>query len=280
MQKLDPVLDLVDQAADTAREAVTDTRKATDHLYRTGEETRYELQKGMETVREDLQKLVENVKDEVSKLAEVAAETTRNTGRVSAQYQGLGTARGTYADALNSRLPTTHLSTLSRTGVREKQVLVDKDLAAETSQLQDLSEQELVAKANEALESMAAQLTNGLEGPRAVGTRKLRNGGVVYELNSTEAAQWVRSEKTTFTDGFGGASVIRERAISVIVEYVPVAHSPDAMEENRQIERDSGLSGGALLDTRWIKLPQRHAPRQRAAHLIAHFQNQRLPTTL
>src|SRR5467141_1989697 len=61
MWKLNPVLDLMDQAADTAQEAVTDTRKAADRLYRTGEETRDELQKGMETAREDLQKLAENV---------------------------------------------------------------------------------------------------------------------------------------------------------------------------------------------------------------------------
>ena len=65
--------------------------------------------------------------------------------------------------------------------------------------------------------------------------------------------------------------VVRERATSVIVEFVLVAHSPDMLAENRRIEGDSGLKEGSLLTTRWIKPKQRHALGQRAAHLIACF---------
>jgi len=38
--KLNPMLHLMDHMADTMQEAMEDTRKAADHLYRTGEETR------------------------------------------------------------------------------------------------------------------------------------------------------------------------------------------------------------------------------------------------
>ena len=71
--KLSPVLHLMDHVADTAQEAVEDTRKAADHLYRTGEETRDELQKGLETAKDDLLKTMGDIKDSISKLTEAAA---------------------------------------------------------------------------------------------------------------------------------------------------------------------------------------------------------------
>ena len=71
--------------------------------------------------------------------------------------------------------------------------------------------------------------------------------------------------------GFGGTAVVKERAISVIVKFVPISHSPDALTKNRRIECNSGLREGALLSTRWIKPVQRCAEGQKAAHLIARL---------
>ena len=104
--------------------------------------------------------------------------------------------------------------------------------------------------------------------PRVVGTKKLQNRGVVYELDSADTALWVRSGKSVFTDGFGGMSIVKEQATSVIVEYIPVSHSPDALAENHRIEHDSRLGVGMLLTTRWIKPLHRCAPDQQCAHLI------------
>jgi len=60
----------------------------------------------------------------------------------------------TYAQALNSWLPPMHLSMLARTPAKDKQVLINKDPMTDTSQLQELTEHELVAKASEALAMM------------------------------------------------------------------------------------------------------------------------------
>ena len=106
---------------------------------------------------------------------------------------------------------------------------------------------------------------------RVVGARKLNNGRVVYKLYKLETANWVRKEKNMFMAGFGRTTVVRERATSVIVEFVLVVHSPDVLTKNRRIKGDSRLKEGALLTTRWIKPTQRCMPGQRAAHLIAHF---------
>jgi len=79
-------------------------------------------------------------------------------------------------------------------------------------------------------------LPHGLAKPRAVGAKQLHNSGVVYKLNDSDTSQWIRTEKSASMDGFGRASTIRERATSVIIEYVPVSHSPDVLMENSKIE--------------------------------------------
>jgi len=93
----------------------------------------------------------------------------------------------------------------------------------------------------------------------------------VYELDNLETASWVRKEKATFMARFGRLAVMRDRAISVLFEFVPVAHSLDVLTEDRRIECNSGLKEGVLLSTRWIKLVQRCTMGQKATHLIAQF---------
>jgi len=74
-----------------------------------------------------------------------------------------------------------------------------------------------------------------------------------------------------FTAGFGRTAVVKERAVSVIVEFVLIAHSPDTLAENRRIECNSGFGEGMLLSTRWIKPLQRCMEIQKVVHLIARL---------
>jgi len=60
-------------------------------------------------------------------------------------------------------------------------------------------------------------------------------------------------EKKIFMEGFRGSSVMKEKVVAVIVEYVPNLHSPNALAENRKIEWDLGLAMEELVLTRWIK---------------------------
>ena len=54
-------------------------------------------------------------------------------------------------------------------------------------------------------------------------------------------------------------SVVKERAVTVLIEYVPTSHNPDMLTENRKIEHDSKIEEDTLLTTRWIKPVQRRA---------------------
>jgi len=70
----------MDHAVDTEQEAMEDTRKAVDYLYRTSKETRDELQKGLETAKDNLLKTMEDIKDCISKLTEATAATNSARG--------------------------------------------------------------------------------------------------------------------------------------------------------------------------------------------------------
>src|SRR5882724_2874687 len=207
--------------------------------------------------RKTYRSLAEDVKDEVCKLTSLVAAAASSVTGAPVYQQEPGTLQTTYAQALNSRLPTMHLSMLARTRIKGRQILVDKDPSADMSHLQELTEHVLVAKANEVLSMMKTKLTDSPGAPWAVRAKKLHNGGVVFELGDDATAQWVRKEKATFTSAFGSTSVVRMWSILFIVKYVPVSHSPDAMSEHRRIERDSGLTKDSLLATRWIKPMQR-----------------------
>jgi len=56
MTRLDPVLALMDDAADRMQEASMETRMAVDRLYRMCEETRDELQRAMDGMKEEVQR--------------------------------------------------------------------------------------------------------------------------------------------------------------------------------------------------------------------------------
>jgi len=96
-----------------------------------------------EAMKEDIQKVPDSIKDETGKLTEVAAMAVKNASRGVPASQNLELTTphiATYADALNSHLPTAHLSTLAKTRVRERQVLIERDPTIETNHMQALME--------------------------------------------------------------------------------------------------------------------------------------------
>ena len=128
-----------------------------------------------------------------------------------------------------------------------------------------------MVKANKALARMKEAGGGGPEGARMIGARKLRNGGVVYELSDPEAAKWLRQESAAFAVNFRGRSVLKERAVAIIIEFVLISYNPDVLAEIQKIECDYRLEAGAIVSTRWIKLVQRRADRQWTAHLITRL---------
>ena len=172
------------------------------------------------------------MRDEIHKLVRGAKDTLVG----SDEWANIGVAddhatirRPTYFVAdLNTRLPSRHPSMLARMQMRERQVLIDKDPQVGSNQIKVLNKWELVAKANKAISGMMGQSCPE-PGMKAVGMRRLHNGGVVYKLDSPSMVAWLCRERDSFTARFSRMSIVRDKAIPIIVEYVPISHRTDAL---------------------------------------------------
>ena len=166
-------------------------------------------------------------------------------------------------------VPLSHPSNLAKAKARNCQILIDKDPHVEQKNLNALTEWELVAKANEAMEQLGKTLD--IEDYTFMGMKKLVNGGVVFDMNTPNAVKWVHLHKHAFTEKFGSTAIIKERTVSIIIEYVPTSYTPDALSEHRKIKRDSKLPSNTLTAMRWIKPIHRCTKGQNSAHIIAKF---------
>ena len=149
-----------------------------------------------------------NKLDNASDNLQTATQTAREaTGEVN-KAVGKATARkeneaynaaangGTYAAALKGNVPLSHLSNLAKANARNCQTLIDKDLHAEQNDLDTLTEQELVTKANEAMEQLGETLD--IEDYTFMGVKKLMNDGVVFDMNTPNAVKMGTLIQTRF----------------------------------------------------------------------------------
>ena len=92
-----------------------------------------------------------------------------------------------------------------------KQVLVNKAPGSLTYELEELIKKELVEKAQLLLELLMASSTLETSELSFVEVRELRNGGVFSEMNSGEAATWLKesAHMPTFLQAFGASAVIK-----------------------------------------------------------------------
>jgi hypothetical protein len=240
-----------------------------------GKAVRQQVERSLEPIISKIETAIDDAKA-ATEMAKETAEGAGNlmellagTGRQHEQKGDNGMGSMSYAAALKGNVPLSHPNNLAKAKARAKQILIDTDPQGEQDTLGKLTEQELVAKANEAINNLEED--HDLINIAFIGAKKLANGGIVFDLDTEEAARWIQANKSKFVSKFSGTATIKDRALTVIVEYVPLSHSPEALAEMRQIERHSKLPAGSLLATRWIKPIHRRSAGQRSAHIIAKF---------
>ena len=178
----------------------------------------------------------------------------------------------TYA-AAGAHLPLVHASTLARGDARAQQVLIDRAPGTNHNGLEELTEKELTEKARVALEQMDQGDEPTSTPIQFVGARKLRNGGVIYEMGSPDAAQWLKNGANMFRflQVFSATSVIKQRAYPTVVEYIPLSFKPDDRNQLESVEKENSLEAEGILSARWIKPAYRRKKGQRTAHAIVGF---------
>jgi len=106
-----------------------------------------------------------------------------------------------------------------------------------------------------------------------VGAKKLNKGSIILDMNSEQAANWIKSSGVhqSFMQHFSAVSVFKEHEFRVMAEFVSVSFAPDALAALKLIENDSGAPQGGLVRAEWAKLLGRRHTMQRTAHLKLFF---------
>ncbi|KIJ39725.1 hypothetical protein M422DRAFT_78365, partial [Sphaerobolus stellatus SS14] len=107
---------------------------------------------------------------------------------------------------------------------------------------------------------------------------RLKNRGIVYELNSSEAVNMIQGDEEVrhnFMNLYSTQATVKPRLYPVIVERVSISFNPDANANIRELEDSNSIENGEVDRARWIKPPARRDANQRAAHLIVLLTNPR-----
>ena len=135
----------------------------------------------------------------------------------------------------------------------------------------DLTEKQLVEKANLGMGMMMEGEDSRPEGVKFIGANKERGlGGVSYELNTEEAATWLKVKATMsdFLSNMGFTTDFREQMYEVVMDWIPVMLEVDQPIYWRVIEKASGVRDGVIKEAAWIKPIHLHAAGQRTAIAI------------
>ena len=161
---------------------------------------------------EKMESLIEHQESQVEKLTRISEEikasidfstealnkateqacTTLKEAAITSLVTPPTSKPATYADALKNGTPVPHAEVLAASEAQTRQVTIK----CEMTDLYNLSERELVLKANIVLENMTSE-EDFPTGGRFLSTRKQKGMKICLELNAQEIAEWLRGKKKT-----------------------------------------------------------------------------------
>lgn len=103
--------------------------------------------------------------------------------------------------------------------------------------------------------------------------RRMKKGGVSFEVNSDSAATWLRDPDTQqdFTRHFSATAIVQGYQFRVLAKFVPVSFNAEATYAVQQLEEANDLPTGCITDLGWVKKAERRSISQSVAHLKISF---------
>ncbi|KIK13671.1 hypothetical protein PISMIDRAFT_17819 [Pisolithus microcarpus 441] len=167
-----------------------------------------------------------------------------------------------------AHLPVNPTSDLARAhaAIKERQILLDPDRDHPTIN-SDMKKEDLVKLLKNAVDTIET-----LESPKLQlkSITRLQNQGIVLEMNSREAANWIRNptNRLTFIKELGGKIRIKDRLYHVVVPFFPISADITDASTMRDIERENDIPVNAIVTAKWVKDPTKRSRNQRVAHAI------------
>ena len=102
------------------------------------------------------------------------------------------------------------------------------------------------------------------EGTKVQEINKLHNGGIVMQLQTKEAADWLRepSNEAAFIKELGTEAHIKGRVYPILIPRVPLSFDPENEENLQEVESANDLPPKTISKAWWIKPAYRRHLRQ------------------
>jgi hypothetical protein len=156
----------------------------------------------------------------------------------------------------------------AREGVRARQILID--IAPDPTTGSIALAEDSISTLKEKLDKALMASDPGVCDSRTKAVTRLRNGGILMELDSDEAVDWFAHQR--IRDNFLGklhpSASIKPRTFQIVVQFIPLTFRPDRDTDIRELEEVNGLEKGDILQARWIKPASRRSPSQTCGHAI------------
>ncbi|KAF8231878.1 hypothetical protein L208DRAFT_1274819 [Tricholoma matsutake] len=185
--------------------------------------------------------------EELTEVAEAVAETVGAVPILqSIRDEGPVPGRGgTYVDMAKKMVPPMHADMIVRGEMQKQWVQLVKPAGLKVDGVVELTEKQLVEKANVALDLMGLQAEDKPDGTRFVGATKLRGaaGGAMYEMNSEEVVDWLKEGDVmkAFIAKMGSTADYKAQTYEVVMDWVPVTFDPQQIGALEMVEQSSGL---------------------------------------
>jgi len=212
----------------------------------------------IDEVKEDLHNTAQYMTTTTEELVDAAKSTPTQPSPPSQAF--------THADAARQKLPS---MAAAKCLAQTKTIKIIPPCNDPTASFKDLEENILIEKANIALELIRNLDTTLPEDAEFISARKTSQGHILYEVDSVETVEWLRSPEGSkiFISKFGSDVSLAAKPFPILVEFVPIHFNTDELSALREVERKKSLPIGSIKSARWIKPIKCRNPKQRRAHM-------------
>ena len=225
----------------------------------------------------------ETMIDAVSTLKQVATDMSKTIGEATTATSQINDTALTYKQALISTAAQVTQVTQRTTQLSKERTAANPDDTGLTQGLDKKARQVLLDTTKgeenpmniyEIKEKAAAALAEIVpappQGAEIQEVFKLRNGSMILQFASKEAADWLRIpvNEAAFTCKFDPDTIIRDRVHPIMVPRIPITFDPNNPKHLREVEEVNRMHPNAIKKARWIKPTYRRTRGQSCAHAI------------
>ncbi|KAG8776677.1 hypothetical protein FRC16_004427 [Serendipita sp. 398] len=148
----------------------------------------------------------------------------------------------------------------NRLNIQATQILIEFDPTSKVNNLNHNQASDATSKMRTKAIKALKKVTKGSDIKASIKHATITwRGGLLIELNLTDAAAWLCKEANTkrFTDTLAAGSKLRKRTYPVILKFIPVRWTPEQPESLCKLEERLDLTKGSLIKAKWIKDPAR-----------------------